>query len=213
MTTVEYSTIKPPFTLKFWDMSKKELREYFEWFQEMIPQRINILANAVKGTPGFEDWRPDYTPNSLNALGGWLAAQVETRPRTLEELADIAGQSPYPMDRSDSELTNRTFSLAMDVGMYLSQVFLRNHTSLKWDQPFGSKKFINYGQPVLVGGFADNIPWNPVGIAVSLAYGFAKKIRAAAALREIYEKGGKMIRDSAVNKKNSGDTQARGPLE
>jgi hypothetical protein len=52
MTTVEYSTIKPPFTLKFWDMSKKELREYFEWFQEMIPQRINILATTVKGTPG-----------------------------------------------------------------------------------------------------------------------------------------------------------------
>jgi hypothetical protein len=38
----------------------------------------------------------------------------------------------------------------MDIGMYPSQVLLTNHSSLKWDQPFGGKNFIDYGQPVLV---------------------------------------------------------------
>jgi hypothetical protein len=198
MDTVVYSAIQPPFTLKFWEMSKKELREYYKWFMEAIPQRINILASAVRGSPGFKDWRPDYTPASLSALGDWFATQVETRPRTQQERQELMRSCRNPIEAPDCDLTNRTFSLAMDVGMYLSQVFLRNHPSLKWDQPFGSTKFIDYGQPVLVGGFAGDIPWNPVGIVVTLAYALVKKTKTGAALREVYDKGSKMIRESSA---------------
>jgi hypothetical protein len=200
MDTIAYSTIKPPFSLKFWEMSKKELKAYYKWFQEMIPLRIKMLANALNGTAGFEDWQPDYTPASLDTLGDWFATQVETRPRTQEERLELTSRSRNPIEAPNRELTNRTFSLAMDVGMYLSQVFLRNHPSLKWDQPFGSKKFIHYGQPVLVGGFAGDIPWNPLGIAVSLAYGLAEKSDSGKRLREIYEKGAKMIKENAGSK-------------
>jgi hypothetical protein len=198
LETIPYSTIQPPFTLKFWEMSKKQLREYYKWFKEMIPQRVNILANAVRASPGFQDWQPDYTPDSLNALGSWFATQVETRPRTQEERQELAGSSRNPIEAPSRELTNRTFSLALDIGMYLSQVFLRNHPSLKWDQPFGSKKFIDYGQPVLVGGFAGDIPWNPVGIAVTLAYGLADRSYTGERLREVYDKGAGMIKQSSM---------------
>jgi hypothetical protein len=203
MDKIAYDTIQPPFTLKFWEMSKKELREYYRWFMEIIPQRVNILANTVSATPGFEDWKPDYTPASLSTLGGWFATQVETRTRTQEERQELMSSSRNPIDVPDYDLTNRTFSLAMDVGMYLSQVFLQNHPSLKWDQPLGSKKFIHYGQPVLVGGFAGNIPWNPVRIAVTLAYGLVKKSKTGAALRDIYDKGSRMISESSVTEANS----------
>jgi hypothetical protein len=179
-----YNIIQPPFTLKFREMSKTELKDYFKWFMSIAPERVNELNNAVTQTPGYETWQPDKSPASLEALGEWLAGQVETRPRTEEELNEIMSQSPYPIEVSGNELTNKTFSLAMDTGMYLSQVFLQNHPALRWNQEFGSKKYIDYGQPVLV---EFTTPCNPVRIMVTLAYALVDKTWNARRLREIYD--------------------------
>jgi hypothetical protein len=184
-----YKVIQPPFTLKFRQMSKKELTDYFQWFLGIMPDRINELSRAVRLTPGFEAWRPDKTPASLDALGHWLADHVETRQRTEEELRElnekINGGSPYPIDISGKELTNKTFSLAMDTGMYLSQVFLQNHPLLRWTQEFGNKQYVDYGQPVLVEFNCG--PLNPVWIMVTLASGLADKTRDGRRLRELYD--------------------------
>jgi hypothetical protein len=187
-----YKIIQPPFTLKFREMSKTELKDYFRWFLDSIPERINELANAVSQTPGFETWQPDYTPASLDMLGEWLAAQVEMRGRTEEELQEVKNRSPYPIDTSEKELTNRTFSLAMDTGMYLSQVFLQNHPMLRWDQEFGDKKYVDYGQPVLI-EFGPS-PFNPVRMMVTQAYGLVSKNKTGKDLRRVYDYWSKQVR-------------------
>jgi hypothetical protein len=87
---------------------------------------------------------------------------------------------------SEGELTGRTISLSMDVGMYLSQVFLRNSSSLRWDQIFGSRRFIDYGQPVLV-GFTSNVSLNPVHMVITMAYGMVKGTKDGKALRDIHD--------------------------
>ncbi len=194
METIAYSTIQPPVTLKFRTMSKKELRQYYKWFQEIMPQRVIELAKAVKASRDSEDWQLDWTPASLDALGSWFATQVQTRPRMRQECDEIAAQSPFPIERSDWEFTTRTLSLAMDVGMYLSQVFSRNHPSLTWDQPLGSKNFIDYGQPVLV-GFAGKVPFNPIRMVTTLAYGIAKKSETGEGLRKVYDIWSKLSKD------------------
>jgi hypothetical protein len=187
-----YRAIQPPFNLNFYEMSKNELKAYFKWFQDITPERIAELASAVKSSPGFENWKPDLSPDSLNALGDWFATQIEVRARTQEEIDTFNAQTTYPIERSDRELTNRTISFAMDIGMYLSQVFLRNHPSLKWEQLFGSKRFIDYGQPVL-SGFAEKAQLNPVSIIVTLAYGLLKGNRTGRRLRELYDIWSKSI--------------------
>lgn len=187
METNTYRTIQPPFTLKFDEMSKKELRDYFKWFQEITPERIEELASAVNSSPGFENWQPDLTPGSLDALGKWLATQIETRPRTREEIAESDAQAALPIEHSGVELTNRTFSLTVDIGMYVGQVFLKNHPLLQWDQPLRSKGHIDYGQPVLVSFHSGKVPFNPVGLVVTLAYGLRDKTRTGDTLREIYD--------------------------
>ena len=78
----------------------------------------------------------------------------------------------------------------MDIGMYVSQVFLKNHPLLKWHQPFGS---IDYGQPVLVPFHSGKVPLNPVGIGVGQAYGLLKGTRKGKGLREIYDLWSKNI--------------------
>src|SRR5437667_4482805 len=154
-----YSVINPPFTMKFDEMSKGELKEYFRWFQSSQNQRIQELTEAVRDTPGFESWQPDLTPQSLELLGQWLSTNVATRARTREERDQLSSGSRYPIEVPAVELTNQTFSIAMDMGMYLAKVMVSNHPGITWEQPFGSKRFIDYGQPVLV-PFAPG-PFNP----------------------------------------------------
>lgn len=182
---MSYEIIQPPFTLNFREMPKQELKAYFAWFQNILPQRLRELGSAVEATPGFEGWRPNCKKESLEPLGEWFAGQVEMRPRTNEELQDIQSQMSMPIEVPDSELTDRTFSLAMDVGMYLSNVLLNDHPTLRWDQQFGSRSWVDYGQPVLVGFGV--VPFNPVSMVVTLAYGIASKKKVGRDLRNIYE--------------------------
>ena len=137
-------------------------------------------------TLGLLGWE-DYSPESLNALGDWFAAQIETRPRTQEEIDTFNAQAPFPIEISDRELTNRTFSLAIDIAMYLNQVFLRNNSDLKWEQLFGGKTLSNYGQPVLVGFQGGDLPFDSVRVLVTLAYSPQSKNRGGGRLREIYD--------------------------
>lgn len=167
-------------------MPKFELRRYFDWFVGTIPERIAELTKEVREISEFKDWEPDFSPSSLDALGLWFAKQVGTRERTEAELQKIRDQGPQFGIESKSELTNRTFSLAMDIGMYFGQLMLTNHPSLRWDQRNSNKRFAHYGQPVLV-GFEGGVPLNPVHIAVTLAYGLAKKRKSGQRLRELYE--------------------------
>jgi hypothetical protein len=170
--SASYTTIQPPFTLKFEEMSKAELKDYYRWFLLNIPERIQELTAAVRQTPGFESWEPDYTRSSLEKLGDWFRRQVESRPATPEETREEMEQMGmlWSGPIGTRRLTDKTKSLATDVGMYVSQVFVRNHPSLKWEQPLGSKNYVDYGQPV-VGGFGEKRKgqFNPVGIMLAHA--------------------------------------------
>jgi hypothetical protein len=187
-----YAAIQPPFRLKLREMPKKELHRYYQWFMEVLPQRIKGLAEVIRETPGFENWQPDYSPTSLDRLGDWFAGQIETRNRTKEEIQAIESRLVFPMEIPSEELTNRTFSLAMDIGMYFSEVLLKNYPFLKWEQPLGNKKFVDYGQPSLAG--FGKVTLNPVGLMVTLAYGLAKKTKTGRRLREIYDYWAKQAR-------------------
>lgn len=180
-----YTTIQPPFALKFRELPKQELQRYFQWFLGVIPQRLNQLAEEVSQSPGFETWRADYSPASLDRLGEWFANKIETRNRTKDEVQTIESRLVFPMEIPGEELTNHTFSLAIDIGMYFSQVLLKNYPSLKWELPVHDKKFADYGQPLLT-GFGP-VSLNPVRISVTLAYGLASKNKSGKRLRELYD--------------------------
>jgi hypothetical protein len=176
-------------------MSKQELKDYYRWFMDALPKGINELAEAVRQTPGFETWQPDCTPASLDTLGEWFAVQVEKREQTEEEIQKIKARLTFPMEIPREELTDRTFSLAVDIGMYFSQVLLKNHPSLRWNQPFGGKLHIDYGQPVLAGFGA--MAFNPVHMMTVLAHGLADKKRTGEGLREIYDIWSKKVQPTS----------------
>lgn len=183
-----YQTISPQCTLKFREMAKPELLSYYKWFMDCMPERIAALQDAINGTIGFENLILDLTPESLVTLGNWFAIQVETRKRTLDECAEIFLKAPdwfQSVAIEDFNLTNKTFSIAIDIGMYLSLVFLKNNSTLKWHHIItGSKKNVDYGQPVIE-GFGQKV-FNPVRVTIAMAYGIARKTHTGARLPEIY---------------------------
>ena len=186
-----YEIIQPPVTLQFQEMTKKELKNYFQWYMYILPERIEELTSAVNQTAGFEGWQPDLTPSSLDLLGEWFASNVERRFRTEKEKQEMKEKLISPIEISDYELTEQTISISMDIGMYVSQVFLKNNPSLKWEQPFGSKNNIDYGQPAIakfIYGF-----FNPTHIMITLAYGISKKNKTGSRLREIYNHWSKSL--------------------
>lgn len=192
----DYKIIAPPFTLKFREMSKEALKAYYNWYIQQIPERISILSKTIQNTPGYRTWNPDYSPDSLDNLGSWFAEHVEIRERTKKEIGELKAKAPvnFPsIEYPNWDLTNRIFSLALDIGMYLSQVFLRNCPSLKWHQRLTGKTMIDYGRPALIG--FGKMTFEPTHMVVVLAYSFAEKNKEGSSLREIFNTWKNMIPD------------------
>lgn len=166
-------------------MSKPELKAYNTWFMEVMPERLAELEGAVRASSSFASWHADLSPESLGPLGSWFAENLETRLRTAQELETMKAQLIFPVDVSAEQLTNRTFSFAMDVGMYVGRVILQNISGTRWNQPLRNERFVDYGQPVIMG--VSTVPLNPVRMAVGFAYGIAKKRFSGDRLRAEYD--------------------------
>lgn len=185
-----YQPVNPPFELEFVEMSQDELQAYFDWFLASIPGRVKELEAEVRRTPGFESWSADLTPASLDSLGKWFVGQVEERPLTDDELKkgreSVPEKASFLLDELPTTTpTFRTLSLTFDVGIYLSQVFLKNREGLSWQQFRGDKAYDDYGQPAIVGLGVTRCP--PLSIATVLAYRIADGEETAACLRNVYE--------------------------
>jgi hypothetical protein len=160
----------------------------FHWFLEHIPSRINILTQAVRSSPDYAGWINDFTPTTLDGLGQWFYEHVETRMRTEDEINGIYAHSPgrfRNIEIPKYELTNQTFSLAIDVGMYLSWVMEKNVPGLHWKLITRSTNNVYYQQPVLVG--RSKLVFCPIHLIVTYAYGVSDHSKGPEVLREIYE--------------------------
>lgn len=170
----DYSLVHPPFSLEFTKMSKAELRAYAAWFHDTDGERVAELVRAVQATPGFKGWLPDETPESLDMLGRWFERQVELRPKTEDELANdralLAGLGEQFVE--PKTLTDRTVSLAMDMGRYFARVLLKAVPEATWALRLTGRTYSDYGQPTLVGRGPP--PLNPVGVMIVTAQHIAE---------------------------------------
>ena len=159
----KYRSALLSFSKSFRDMNQQELQALYNWYVSVIPKRIQVLTEAVKGTSGYESWEPDFSPDSLELLGRWFAHTIKTRNRTREEKKEIYANAPEWFKHvkvSDETLTTQTLSLAFDIGMYVGQVFLKNNPRLRWFHELRRKDDIHYGYPVIA-GFIKEICFNP----------------------------------------------------
>ena len=169
-----YQIPEPPFAVTdFKGMPKSQLKIYYHWFMNQIQTRVGLLLELVHDTDEYKDWVADYSMDSFSRLNDWFALQVETYPRSAEQTAEMEKKLPFGFEVDDFDLTTQTLAIAFDIGIYLGQVMLRQHPSLKWEQSLKNKRFIEYGKPVLV-GFKVDVPMDPIHLMIVQAYGLAK---------------------------------------
>ncbi|MBF6028401.1 hypothetical protein ICY20_11670 [Pseudomonas sp. P115] len=163
-------TAYSPVTSAFASATPNELKVFFDAFMLNKPYCLDELIQVVWKTSGYERWSADFSPESLEPLGEWFAAQICER-----------AQSSPAVETGFEEVA----SLAVATGMYYGEVAVRNNPSLGWHTLNGSKRQADYGQPVV--SSAGNLPTNPVRVAQAFASGIADGSKAAGRLRETYD--------------------------
>lgn len=182
---MKFTTSYNPATMNFSMLTKKELKEFYEWFMLNLPYCIEELIQLVRTSPGFENWWADETPQSLDALGDWLSRKIQKHDLTTEEVFHVKNFYKGDVEVPSWELNEKSRSLAVYIGMYYGEVIIKNNPGLRWEQKLGRKSFADFGQPVISGGRA--VPINPVRVASSFACGVVSGKSAATGLREAYE--------------------------
>ncbi|MXP05565.1 MULTISPECIES: hypothetical protein [unclassified Apibacter] len=170
----------------FRDKAKKELKIYELWFNENKEKCLLELEHLVLRTLGYENWKMDYSKESLLGLGKWLKENLETRKISEEEYAKVRANVPDYIDVSDRILTLESRTILLDAGIYFGEVFIHNHKGLKCDQYFSSAKNrdINHGNMVISLKKGD---LNPIRIMFTMGSLLSKGKKDDKALVNIYE--------------------------
>ena len=180
-----------PIDYQFSIKTKDELKLYGVWFTENKNIRIAYLKASVKITKGFENWEADFTPESLKGLGKWLYENVETEKIPKKEYNKKRAETPSYIEVPDWDLTIKTRSLLVDVGIYFGEVFINTYQGLKWEQYFSKiKKDIDNGH-LVIDLKKDSI--NPVWLLYIFGLGVAKKTKNENSLYDLFSVWSKSI--------------------
>lgn len=184
-----------PLQKPFGKLKPKEAQAYFDWHQSVLQERIGILSEAS----GVD---LDYTPESLLPLWHWFlkVGQVErTPPDQLKEMeAELShGCNPLACEilkDQEKRLTLVTEYVILDIGMYLGEIYARNHPQLRWGFYTAPRRDIFVNQPCIL-GFPNEyfpekpgVPFNPSHMVRIQALRLLKGGYSRYDLLEIYRK-------------------------
>ena len=86
----------------------------------------------------------------------------------------------------DCDITIKTRSLAVDIGIYFGEVFIKNHEGLKWEQYFSRSKYDMNIEHMVIKGFGKDALNSSIWVIYILASGLAKKTKKGTRLYELY---------------------------
>ena len=139
-----------PFGFDFHNRSRKELMIYSEWFYQNKEQRMFELNRAIQQFTG-KMWQQDYSINSLAELNLFLLNSIKSENLSKQELEEKKKRVPTYITIQDWDLTVKSRSLLVDVGIYWGEVIIYNNNSLHWEQFFSRNKNDNdYGHMVIM---------------------------------------------------------------
>ena len=148
------------------DMTPRQAQRYFTWFIDNIPNRLTGLQ-AVVGL------NLDLSGESLAPLGEWFCSVIVGRRRTLDEIrSEMARWSKrsrelgLPVD--ELTLTEESFSICIDVGIYLGECYRRHLPDARWALCTKPRNDISYHQPRIEG--LEPHPIDPIRVTVSNGY-------------------------------------------
>lgn len=149
---LKYDILIPPLSKPLDMLSLEEATNYFEWYINSIPTRIEYLKR-------ISNLQLDLSPESLIPLWSWFLkqAEIENTPKAkLEELNSQIKAIPYDIASTVLEENKTQFSLQTeyilrDIAMYFGEVCVKNNQAIYWGfhTDAGKDSFAN--RPILMG--------------------------------------------------------------
>lgn len=167
-----YPPIFPPEDIpeKRAELKKRHLRQYFAWFQSVVPERVAILEKEVRSTSVGTGWKADCSRDSLRQLDEWFVSTALIQRRDKPEPVILNGRQIATVDY---ELAGETYVRSFDSGVYFGEVLIKGNTGFRWDMLFNTTiRNDNFGHPLVRG--LGQIPCNPVRLFVVIAHKKAK---------------------------------------
>jgi len=170
-----YSLIELPqkFNKDMYSFDKLEAKEYYEWFNLIKNERLDVLKNHVQLE--YPDWELEYSRTSLIDLYSWFSKNIcleRISEKEISKIKEQINQTPLfnnVIDIPEYVYSAVTASVCFDVGIYLGETLIKNNKDVKWGQKINSKNYIDYVQPILISKNY-KVPINPRRAAESLAY-------------------------------------------
>ena len=185
---MEYPLEEPPFeVIKFINMTENEANQYFKWFMNEIPVRLNLLKELYVWRGGKNIDSLDYSPQSLIHIWRWYLKNVNVLPKTNEEYERDLERTPeyihYSISKNKVELG--WIQVAMDIGIYMSLCFLKNYDSLKWSYATDPLFTDSLNKPVIT-GFNYDLQFNHMRIMYVAAFGAVEGDAKSSNLYDIF---------------------------
>jgi hypothetical protein len=187
---MNYNLIDLDNFIVFASSTQEEAKEFYNWFITSIPSRIQELELAIQTTlDGKNTNIPlDKSPKSLEFLDTWFTTIVETQKPSTEFIDEYRREMGVYAQNLEWILSNKTLSLCFDLGIYLGEVFIFNHSQLKWKMH--SIEDMDFHYPVISGFKGENqqlFHCNPSRLTQVLARKLAHKLENPKGLHKLYE--------------------------
>lgn len=169
---MNYPLMTPTFEMKpFEEMTKKEAQIHFNWYLSEVPKRIELLSNAFLETGGGTSGDLDFSQKSLMNLWSWFIPRITTITKSDDEIASELKVAPEwfkeKIIENNKKLSIGTLSLAMDIAIYLAEVFIKNFNSLEWGFVTHPKSLAYVNSPVVI-GFSSGVELDPRNLVYNL---------------------------------------------
>ena len=112
---LNYDILIPKLDKNIYDLTEQETAEYFDWYVEQIPQRVEYLSQVCATQMKVPKEKLDCSPESLLILWKWFRKSAKTER--------------IPNGR---QLTLETEYILRDIGMYLGETFRKNKEGTYW---------------------------------------------------------------------------------
>lgn len=137
----------------FFELTPKQAGEYFKWFKSEIPNRMTLLWEDIKQE--LPEIRPfNYSPESLIWLWEWYETKIEQIPMSEEEMEHQAARYPKWIEseirKENTKFTDKTLSYALDIGIYLGVMTVKNYPYLYWGYRTKPKNEFSANRPVIL---------------------------------------------------------------
>ena len=150
---VQYDLLVPPFNEDVTTMTGKQAKEYYDWFLQHIPERVDYFTKRCEDDLDLPAHSINYDPESLVPIWKWFlsTARLEKMPEEelikMREGAKIFGDSYITKKR----LTVATHFIIRDIGIFLGEMWIHNYPQLYWTYSTQTKDSICANKPIIAG--------------------------------------------------------------